>query len=415
MGSDSIGGPGGQRRTFLKLAGAGLAASSLAGCTEGIFGEGGGDGDGEIVVGGLQPYTGAYAPTTQEFVAGLEFRLGEVNDDGGVLGRELAFVDRDTELDPAEATSIATEMIESEGASVLTGPISSDIGLAVAPIAEEREIPHIPQFVGSHELLTRESRYNFRMGLAPAPTNARAVAQTIEENGFTTVGAIIADYSYGRAWEQSIETIFPDDVDVTMEVAPFGEDSFNTYLRAMPEDLELLITASHPPGVFTIYQQLMDLDNLNPEVVVGRSDSKLSLQALGPSITQGFVAQGHPDPFTDQYAEIAQRYYDETGEMFGPLVGVGYVVADLVTSAIEDAGTAEPPEIAAAIRNIELDTLFGSPIQYTEWGELDNLVQITNAFQEGTPEYYPDGDIDLVEYARSEPLPAYDPSGDLLD
>lgn len=414
MGSDSIDGPGGQRRTFLKLAGAGIAASSLAGCTEGIFGDGGGGGDEEIVIGGLQPYTGPYAPTTQEFVAGLQFRLDEVNDEGGAIGREVTFVDRDTELDPAEATSIATEMIESEGASVLTGPISSDIGLAVAPLAEEREVPHIPQFVGSHELLTRESRYNFRMGLAPAPTNARAVAQTIEANDFSTVGAIIADYSYGRAWEQSIEAIFPDDVDVTMEVAPFGEDSFNSYLRAMPEDLEMLITASHPPGVFTIYQQLMDLDDLNPEVVVGRSDSKLSMQALGSPITQGFVAQGHPDPFTDQYAEVAQRYYDETGEMFGPLVGVGYVVADLVTTAIEDAGTAEPPEIASAIRDIELDTLFGSPIEYTEWGELDNLVQITNAFEEGTPEYYPDGEIDLVEYARSDPLPAYDPSSDLL-
>ena len=402
---------GTDRRTFLKLTGAGLGASSLAGCLGGIMG---GGGDGEIVIGGIQPYTGPYAPTTQEFVDGLQFYLDDVNANGGVLDREVVFEDRDSQLDPSQATQLATELVQSDGAVVLTGPISSDIGLAVAPIAEDLEVPHVPQVVGSHEFLTRESRYNFRMGLAPAPTNARAVAQVIEQNDISVVGAIIADYSYGRAWEASIEAIFPDDIDLTMQVAPFREDSFTTYLREMPDDLEMLITASHPPGVFTIYQQLLDLGNLNPEIVIGRSDVKLSMQALGDSITQGFVAQGHPDPFTDRYAEVAQAYYDANDAMFGTVTAVGYVVGELITTAIEEAGAAEPTEIAAAIRNVSLDSLFGSPLEYTEWGELDNLVQILMGFESGSPSYYPDGSYDLTEYDRTEPLPAYDPSSDLL-
>ncbi|WP_336022870.1 ABC transporter substrate-binding protein [Halobellus salinisoli] len=425
------------RRNFIKLTGATVVAGSVAGCMNGGnggdgggdnggdgSGDGGGDsggatagdsgGDEDIVIGGLQPYTGPYAQTTQQFVDGLNFRLDEINANGGVLDRQLSFVDRDTQLDPAEATSIATELIEAENAAVLTGAISSDIGLTVAPIAEDNQVPHIPQFVGSSEFLSRDSRYNFRMGLAPAPTNARAVSQFIESEGLQNVGAIIADYSYGRAWEQSIEAIFPDDINVHMEVAPFGEDSFTTYLRAMPEDLDLLITASHPPGVFTIYNQLQGLDGVDPDYVIGRSDAKLSANALGDSVTQGFVAQTQPDPFSDQYAEIGQRFYDETGEWFGVLNAVGYVVGDLISAAIEDAGEANPVAIADSIRNIELDTLFASPIQYTEWGELENLVQLMVGFESGTPEYYPDGSVNLTEEFRSEPLPAYDPSSDLL-
>ncbi|MFD1600880.1 ABC transporter substrate-binding protein [Halobellus rarus] len=421
------------RRNFIKLTGATVVAGSLAGCmNNGNGGDGSGDsggdsggdsngatagdsgGEGDIVIGGLQPYTGPYAQTTQQFVDGLNFRIDEINADGGVLGRNLAFEDRDTQLDPAEATSIATELIEREDAVVLTGSISSDIGLTVAPIAEDNQVPHIPQFVGSSEFLSRESRYNFRMGLAPAPTNARAVSQFIEDQGLQSVGAVIADYSYGRAWEQSINAIFPDDVDVHMEVAPFGEDSFTTYLRSMPEDMELLITASHPPGVFTIYNQLQGLDNVNPDYVIGRSDAKLSADVLGDSVTQGFIAQTQPDPFSDRFAEIGQRFYDETGEWFGVLNAVGYVVGDLISAGIEDAGEANPVSIADSIRNIELDTLFASPIEYTEWGELDNLVQLMVGFEEGTPDYYPDGNLRLTEEFRSEPLPAYDPSSDIL-
>jgi len=423
------------RRTFLKVTGASVVAGSLAGCMNDGGGDGGGDGNGdggsdgggattgtsdggsggdEIVIGGLQPYTGPYAPTTSEFVEGFNFRLDEINANGGVLDRDLVFVDRDTELDPAEATNLATELIEAENAAVLTGPISSDIGLTVGPIAEDNQVPHIPQFVGSQEFLTRDSRYNFRMGLAPAPTNARAVSQLIEEKGYGTVGAIVADYSYGRAWEQSMNAIFPDDIDLQIEVAPFGEDSFTTYLRSMPDDLELLIGASHPPGVFTIFNQLQGLDDVNPSSFIGRSDTKLSAQALGDSITSGFIAQGQPDPFSDQYVEAGQRYYDETGGWFGSTMAVGYVVADLIGAAIEDAGETTPTEIAASIRNINHDTLFGSPIEYTEWGELKNLVQLIVDFESGAPEYYPDGNVRLVEEYRSDPLPAYDPSGDLL-
>lgn len=412
------------RRTFLRVTGAGVTAGALAGCLDSITGGGDGDTDGTatgtptstepIVLGGLEPYAGPYAQTAQEFVNGLRFFLNDLNANGGVLGRELVFEDRDTKLDPAEATTIANELIEAEDAVALTGPISSDIGLAVAPIAEEMEVPHVPQFVGSHEFLTRDSRYNFRMGLAPAPTNARAVAQLIEGEGFQSVGAIIADYSYGQAWKTSIEALFPDDIDMTMKVAPFREDSFTTYLREMPDDLELLITASHPPGVFTIYNQLQNLDSLNPELVIGRSDAKISALALGEPITQGFAAQSHPDPFSDQFAEVAQAYYDENGEWFGTVVAVGYVVGDLISTAIEQAGEAEPTAVADAIRGVQLDTLFGSPIEYTEWGELKNLVQIMMTFDSGTPSYYPDGNIKLSEFFRTEPLPAYDPSGDLL-
>ncbi|MFA1610951.1 ABC transporter substrate-binding protein [Halobellus rubicundus] len=425
------------RRNFLKLTGASVVAGSLAGCmgggNGGGNGDGGGDGgggdgttggdgattgssggEGDIVVGGLQPYTGPYAQTTQEFVDGFNFRREEINADGGVLGRNLAFEDRDTQLDPAEASTLATELIEAEDAVALTGSISSDIGLTVAPIAEQNQVPHVPQFVGSSEFLSRDSRYNFRMGLAPAPTNARAVSQFIEDQGFQNVGAIIADYSYGRAWEQSINAIFPDDINVHMEVAPFGESSFTTYLRAMPDDLDLLITASHPPGVFTIYNQLQGLSNVNPDYVIGRSDAKLSANALGDSVTQGFLAQTQPDPFSDQYAEVAQRFYDQTGGWFGVLNAVGYVVADLIAAAIEDAGEANPVAVADSIRNIELDTLFASPLQYTEWGELQNLVQLMVGFESGAPEYYPDGSVNLTEQFRSEPLPAYDPSSDIL-
>ncbi|MDJ1433076.1 hypothetical protein [Halostagnicola sp. A-GB9-2] len=58
---------------------------------------------------------------------------------------------------------------------------------------------------------------------------------------------------------------------------------------------------------------------------------------------------------------------------------------------------------------IEVDTIFAEPIQYTDWGELDQFSLIWSGFELEAPDYYPDGDFDLHEEHRTEPMDAVDP------
>ncbi|WP_418279840.1 ABC transporter substrate-binding protein [Halorubrum sp. DTA98] len=391
------------RRRFLELTGGSVGAAALAGCL------GGDDEEDEILVGGLQPYTGPFSEVAQEFENGFEFALSGINADGGVLGRELVFDGVDTETSSGEAVSIGTQMIERDGAVALTGPISSDVGIQIANLAEEQEVPVVFNQVGSHAAIDRESRFSYRLGLLPAPTTAAAQAQFIEANEFDTVRAIIADYAYGRAFETAIESEFPDDIDMDTVVAPFGEDDFVPYLRDMPDDLDVLIATSHPAGAMSIFRQQRELD-VDPEYVLGNSEANPVWNVLGEDVTEGWLSVHQPYPYSSEYRTVAEEFSEETGDYFGILASLGYVAAELIATAIEDAGEADPVAVSEAIRGAELESLFAEPVQYTEWGELQGKRQVLSSFETGAPDHHADGEFHLEEAFVSEPLDGFDPN-----
>lgn len=421
-GSDRI-----ERRRFIKVAGAGAVAGSVVGCLgddnddpgDDDPGDGIDDGDdadgtddpdeGDLLIGGVQPYSGPFAEVATEFEAGFEMALAEVNADGGVLGgRELTFRGVDSETDASEGATIATEFIEQDDVIALTGPVSTDVGLQVAAVAEDLEVPVVFNQVGSHEVTTTESRFTFRMGLLPAPTTAMSIVEFVEERDFDTVSAIIADYGYGHAFQEALEAEVPDHIELDLQVAPFMESDFAPYLRDVPDDVDVIVATSHPPGAVSIFQTVQELD-VDPEFVLGVSEEKPIWTALGESATDGWVNVTQPYPFSEAYEATAEEYVADTDEHFGVLAALGYTAGSMIAAAVEDAGEADPAAIADAIRNTNHDSLFAEPVQYTEWGELDQVRQVFTTFAEGGPDWNPDNEWHLEEEFVTEPQDGFDP------
>ncbi|WP_150122047.1 ABC transporter substrate-binding protein, partial [Sulfitobacter sp. HI0129] len=75
----------------------------------------------------------------EPYKKGIELALEEINAEGGVLDRPLEFIFRDDQGDPGEAIKIAEELMTSEGAAMITGSILSNVGLAIASLAAEKE------------------------------------------------------------------------------------------------------------------------------------------------------------------------------------------------------------------------------------------------------------------------------------
>ncbi|MFC7203252.1 ABC transporter substrate-binding protein [Haloferax namakaokahaiae] len=410
-----------RRRNFVKLSGV-AGAGLLAGCTGGDSGSDGGSGSGgdgdttgdggsgggsgdPIVIGSLQPLSGPFTPWGNAHKAGLAFAVQEVNEDGGVLGRQLEIVESDTKSDAAAADSTFRRFVEQENAVATVGPVSSDVGIRTARTAQELEVPMLLHMSGSNETITPDTTYTFRVGLLPADTTMRAQASLVADAGYSKVGAIIGDYAWGRSVEEGIEEHF--DVDVAIEAAPVGASDFKSFIRKFPEDIEMMVATGHPPGSLTIANQLNEL-GYSPDVITGPSfPPGVIAGALGNlAFEGGFTHVHNSDPYSDEFAEVAQRFGEATGSQFDTHTAYGYVSGKMLAQAIEDAGSAEPTAIAEAIRSIKFDTLFANPIEYTENGELKNQVQIYSKLTAEAPSYFPDGDFGFEEQFRTEALPA---------
>lgn len=415
------------RRTFLRTTGGAATFGVLAGCTGG---DGGGDGDGDgdgdggteatatgtptmasepITIGGIEPLSGPFTPWGNAHQAGLNFALNEINADGGVMGRELELTVSDTGSDPAEADSIFRRFVEQEDAVAVTGPVSSDVGIRTSQTAEDLGVPNMLHMAGSNDSITEETTHTFRVGILPATTGIKAQAGLIEDVGYSAseVGAIIGDYGWGRSVEEAINEEFPFEIQI--EAAPVGASDFKSQIRSFSDDLQLMVATGHPPGSLTIANQLFEV-GYEPENITGPGFPPAVIWgALSESAIGNFTHIHNSDVFTDQFAEIGERFASEMDSQFSSHTAYGYITGNLLAEAIENAGEAEPGAIRSALVGNEYDSLFANPISYTDHGELENAIQIYSQLRSGGPSHYPDGDFHLEEQFRTDPLPALPP------
>lgn len=399
------------RRTLLETVGA-SSVVALTGCLrrggDSDGGDGGGGGSEDIVIGALQPFSGPFAIYSESHQAGLEFAINEVNENGGVLDRQLAVESADTGAEPSEAATIYNRMVEEENIIATTGPVSSDVTIRVGEEADSEQVPLLFHAGASNDALNKDSSYRFRVGVLPAATTIKAQAGLIEDQSYSSIGVIIADYAFGQSVRTSIEKYFPNGVNVMFRSAPVGESDFTPFLRDF-EDIDALIGTGHPPGAVDMYEQSLELD-LDYDVYLGSTAPDVAYyNALGDAATEGFTFFHQADVYSDAFKEVAGQFADAHGEYFGTTHAIGYVTGKLVAAGLEEAGEADPTVFSEALRNISLDTLYANPIEYTDWGELKNQIQLWSQIQLEAPEFYSDGEFSLAEVYRSDPIEAFDP------
>src|SRR5271167_3947514 len=87
-----------------------------------------------IQVGYLPALTGPSSSTGVGINRGIQLAVQEINDAGGVDGRQLELITRDTQSDPTKAVNGAAEFTHGQKVSCVVGPLNSGEALAVVPL-----------------------------------------------------------------------------------------------------------------------------------------------------------------------------------------------------------------------------------------------------------------------------------------
>ncbi len=348
--------------------------------------------DGEpIMIGFLGELTGPFAIWGIPARNGMQLAVEEINAAGGVDGRPLELVVRDTQGTPEEGVTALQGMIERDGVVAVGGIISSDVGLATSRVAEAGQVPLFLVKAGSDAILTQDTRYTFRTCLPAAPMTMGPFAQFIASEGVTRVGAIIADYAWGRAIEDAIvdQVGALDGIDPQIEVAPVPETDFTTYLRRLQDlDPELLIATGHPPGAAAITRQAADL-GFDAFVTGSDSSAVAVFEGVGEASYDRYIDLSCADYAAADYHELATRYHDRFDGFMEDDAVSGYGQVLMVQQAIEATGGTDPVAIADHLRATTFDLPgYAWELAWTAWGELDGASPLLVVMREQTP---PDG------------------------
>ena len=97
----------------------------------------------EILIGAVYPMTGDLADSGKTMQEGIDMAIEEINEAGGIDGREIKVIYGDSKGDSAAGMLEAERLITQENVDVLIGCYQSGVTVTVAQIAEQYQVPLI--------------------------------------------------------------------------------------------------------------------------------------------------------------------------------------------------------------------------------------------------------------------------------
>ncbi|MCR8546338.1 ABC transporter substrate-binding protein [Salipiger sp. P9] len=364
-----------------------------------------------IKVGEINHYK-RMAAFAEPYRKGIELALSEINADGGVLGKDLEFIFRDDQGDPAEAVKIAEELMTRDGAVMFTGSILSNVGLALSSFANEKKYLYLASEPLADTLVWKSGNpYTFRLRVSTW-VQAAMLAEEAAKTDAVTYATIAPNYAYGtdavEAFKANLKMLKPE-VEFVAEQWPalFKIDAgaeVQAIERAKPDaiynvtfgtDLAKFVREGTDRGLFD-GRPVYGLLTGEPEYLEPLED-----EAPEGWFVTGFPWYGFEDgtpgkTFVDAYEAF-------TGET--PKIGslVGYMTAQSIAAAIAKAGATDTEALRMAFEGLEVEN---TPIGTLHYREIDN--QSTLGAWTGTTAVV-DGKGVMVDWTYNDPAP-YTPS-----
>lgn len=147
--------------------------------------------------------TGPAGAIGQSHLCGAKVGEMHINEDGGIMGRKIKIIERDTAASPATAVKVTQEAAMSEGAKFFIGVVSSAVGLAIAPVVEQADGIVILCAAQSDKSTGSQCNPHVFRICVNAVACARAAAQFMVQRypDITLWAGINPDYEWGHsAW-----------------------------------------------------------------------------------------------------------------------------------------------------------------------------------------------------------------------
>jgi branched-chain amino acid transport system substrate-binding protein len=151
---------------------------------------------GPIKIGFFAPLTGFAAADGYSSLHGALLAVSDLNDKGGLMGRQVELVYYDDGLSADQAIAVVTKMIEEDKVSFVISGSYTGTTLAVAPIVEKYQIPMIAAYA-VHPSITANKTWIFRVGLMGQTEGRAAGYAAVKLFNASNIAILYDDIPFG--------------------------------------------------------------------------------------------------------------------------------------------------------------------------------------------------------------------------
>ena len=322
---------------------------------------GGEEETGDIVIGSINDITGPTAFLGNSVVNCFQYMVDEFNENGGLNGRKIKFINYDTENDPTQAINAYRRLAESDHASIVLGSVISDVNISVAPVTESVGVPMIGIAIDPRTCVQEDGnvyKYSFIGQITSDGQGVAAAKIAIDHLGVTKVGVL---YNQGNAYAVSLAEPFQkyceeNDIEVVME--PFQNED---------QDLRTQLTHLTSLGVEAIYepnQQAHQVIGVTQAREVGFTGDLIGNNGSNPYVleageqAEGFVFPNNVAFDSEECEALTTRYQEDYGAAPATQGFLAQDIFQIMIAALEKAESSDPAAVTEALNGLTVETTY---------------------------------------------------------
>ncbi len=325
---------------------------------------------GTVKVGLNYPKTGPYAAEGLDQWRAAELAAEEINAAGGILGKPVEIVWRDSQSKPEVTVVNVSEMIDKDGVKMVFGGSSSGVAVAAGKVCDEKKIPFFATLSYSTATTGTEGRWTTFRECYDSWMAAKILGANLKKNfpGKKYL-YITADYTWGWTTEASLRQ-FTDTKDESIHKkfkTPFPTATTEDFRKALgfakmvkPDVLVLVLFGNDMVEAIRLATSMGMKETM--QIVVPNMTLAMA-EGGGPKVMEGVIGALPWDwsipykynytrgkSFVDKFAAKYNRYPSTSGAS-------AYTILYEYKSAVERANSLETPAVVKALEGHEYTLL----------------------------------------------------------
>ncbi len=355
-----------------------------------------------IKIGTLIDATGDLAVFGPPIVLATDLAALLINEAGGIDGRQIEMVHRDSGTSPQIATDAASALVNIDGVEAIVGSLSSGVTLAVA---ESVTIPNGAVLVSPASTSPAISSLDdndlvFRTTVSDAFQGV-ILAQLADELGYENIATMYINNAYGEGLSTVFSETFESLGGTVSASVPIegGQASYTSELRqASQGGATVLMAMSYPETAGVYLREAVEGQFFEEFMFVDGTKNQEMFDDLGAESFEGNYGTAPGAPGTPSQTTFKDLYASKLGgDPSSIFISEAFDAAAILALAIAEAGSEDGDDIKAAIPKVA-----NAPGEQVGPGDLGRALELISQGQ----------DIDYVGAAGEQEM---DENGDVLN
>ncbi|SNC59628.1 amino acid/amide ABC transporter substrate-binding protein, HAAT family (TC 3.A.1.4.-) [Marinobacter sp. es.048] len=299
---------------------------------------------------------------------GLQQRLGaflaveEINKAGGILGRDVELVIRNTRGSPERGVSNTEELIRQENVNMVFGGASSSVAIASGKMAKSLDRIYFGTTTSANATTGSEGHDHMFREYPNAWMTANALGHFLRENyGDSKYFYLTADYTWGHSSEASIRnfTGTTDESKHPHSLTPFPNAHMRDFSRALEEaeasGSDLLVLVLYGDDLVRALKVAYDMDLKDKLQIIVPNITLGIAQNVGATIMEGVISTTPWEwmiPYQLDYPRgraFVESFTEHYGVRPTSTAATTYGIVYQYKDAVERAGTTDTSALIKAL------------------------------------------------------------------